>query len=238
MSQESVRGAAGTLLGALAGSPRTARFDVGTALWTREQAPLRPAFVQQVQRAYRAKVQTLDFAAPDAPAVINRWVRTVTHGKISAVVRTIPREAIAYLVNAVYFQGQWRSPFIPENTHTQAFQAASGRRLSVRMMRQTAVVPYVQERDVQLVSLPYGEQPRFSMVVLLPRPGLALASLVDRLTPATWQAWMAHLHPEAWQQRSRTRPISPACARRPAGCPMSATRPSSTSTRKARSRRA
>jgi serpin B len=182
-------------LSALAGSKKTAQVEVGTSLWTRKQAPIRPDFIRQVKRSYRAEVRSLDFASPNAVPQINRWVRNATHGKIQSVVTMIPKEIIAYLVNVVYFQGKWTYPFVPKDTHSHRFTAANGRTRSVAMMRQTKYLSYFQGRDVQVVSLPYGEQARYSMVVVLPRPGVSLQRVVESLTPATWQNWTSHLRP-------------------------------------------
>jgi serpin B len=53
--------------------------------------------------------------------------------------------------------------------------------------------PYLETKDFQVISLPYGMNSRLSMVVFLPKSTSNLAAFEQTLTPENWQQWMKQL---------------------------------------------
>src|SRR5690606_41051505 len=113
-----------------------ARLDFATSIWYRQEFALNPAFVEETQRYYRARISALDFAAPESVDVINRWVSDATRGLIPAVVDQLDEEQIMLLLNAVYFKGDWTAPFDPQQTRDMPFYRPSGDSRPVPMMYQ------------------------------------------------------------------------------------------------------
>ncbi|MBD1912273.1 MULTISPECIES: serpin family protein [unclassified Leptolyngbya] len=165
------------------------KIGIANSLWGREDFTFNPDFLQRNQDYYRAEVQSMDFADPNATDTINEWVSDSTEGKIPKIVEQIRPEEVLFLVNAVYFKGTWTDPFSRRQTQRQPFYRADGSQMTVPMMTKNGEFRYLQTDQFQGIHLPYGDG-RLSMVVLLPRDGSSLEALQQSLTPQNWQTWM------------------------------------------------
>jgi serine protease inhibitor len=154
----------------------------------KNRAPLRADYIADVQRWYKAEVQDLDFSSPDAPGTINGWADKATHGRIPKVIDTIDPMAIALLLNAVYFKGQWTHKFDKAKTHDKPFTLADGTSKTVPLMAQSGKFEFFASPAIQAIRLPYGKGD-LAMDVFLPAQKSSLAVLEGELTPQTWQAW-------------------------------------------------
>jgi serine protease inhibitor len=186
--QTQVRAAAHALLASMAttGSSNGV-LHIANSLWARSGVPFRAPFLQHARLTYNARVGALDFRSPTAPAVINAWVKHATQGKIPTIVDRIPTDLILYLINAVYFQGNWARPFSSATTHAQTFTTSRGA-TKVQMMSEQGTFPYAKTSNAEAITLPYMGG-RFSMIVVLPAAGVSLQTLARTLTPGIWKAW-------------------------------------------------
>jgi len=191
MSQAEVRQRAAALLTTWQTAPGSEGLTVANSLWARAGIPFRPQFLQDTRRFYGARVSSLDFRSPSAPATINAWVSCATNGKIASIVNSIPPSMVMYLLNAVYFHGDWAAPFNAAATRPQPFTRADGSQATVPLMQNSGHFPYYRAANFEAITLPYHAA-RFSMTVLLPSKGVTLASLGRRLTAAQWQSWTSH----------------------------------------------
>ena len=145
----------------------------------------KPAFLQQNQEFYQAEVTSLDFSSPDAPGRINAWVSQNTNGKIPQIIDQIDPAQILFLINAVYFKGDWMTQFDPAKTTQQPFYLLDGSPKPHPMMLQQGRPLYLETEQFQAVSLPYGNG-RFSMYIFLPKPSSSLSQFYQSLNPASW----------------------------------------------------
>lgn len=192
MSQNAVRQEAAAVLAALRSTDPHVQLDIANSLWARAGVQFRRQYLQHVAQSYAARIATLDFKSPSAKNEINGWVTCATHGKITSIVDRIPTYMVMYLINAVYFHGDWKDPFNPKLTRPQTFTTGDGRQEQAPLMVQQRAIPYYAGPDFQFAALPYGNG-RFSMDVVLPKTGLSLAQLAPRLTASSWQRWTAAL---------------------------------------------
>lgn len=165
------------------------QLAIANSLWAKQGMTWQPDFLERNQRFYEAKVTELDFASPDAPGIINQWVKDNTKGKIDKIVDHLGPADVMVLINAIYFKGNWSVPFDKEQTETRQFNGLSGTR-SRPMMSQTGEYQYLETTQFQAVSLPYGKNRRFSFYVFLPKKTWSLSQLANSLTAANWSSWM------------------------------------------------
>ena len=168
---------------------------IANSLWARQDLTLREPFIQRVRDGYEAEVTTLDFSDPSAVETINGWVNDSTRGEIETLLQSIPPNVVLYLINAIYFQGGWQTPFERERTQEQPFTLASGETVTVPMMRRDGFFLYSQGENFQLAALPYGDG-RLQMNILLPSEEVALAEVLAGLDAETWRAWTAEMEEE------------------------------------------
>jgi serpin B len=170
--------------------------NVANSVWIREDFPVEDTFLEVNRRFFHATAQTLDFESPDAPPTINDWVRRETRGRIPAIIDRIPDYYVMFLINAVYFKGQWTEPFDPEATRREAFHLREGSTRTVRMMRHTeGRFPFAATPDYMAVELPYGGE-AFAMTIVVPREGMKLEEIVATMDAAAWRDLVSRLEIE------------------------------------------
>jgi serine protease inhibitor len=193
LSLDEINRAHAALWAALVSAEPQVTFEAANSLWARLDIPFLPDFMQRNRKFYGAEVTNLDFSDPLAPDIINAWVKSQTHGKIADIVEPpIHRLTILFLINALYFKGQWSSQFDKAATKPGIFHLLDGRGKPCPMMTQSGKYLYMEGPKFQAISLPYGAG-RFSLYVFLPAAELGLAGFLDRLAReglGAWTAWM------------------------------------------------
>ncbi|KAJ8903432.1 hypothetical protein NDN08_004540 [Rhodosorus marinus] len=136
------------------------------SLWMSES--LKPAYKWQMD-----KLSVHTAALPTSPDPINEWVEAQTNGLIKNLLAKLHKDAIAMLVNAVYFKGQWSSQFSEKATEDALFTQADGSTETCKMMKtfQTSFMYRKLPSGEASVKLPYGKSGDFHAVVTLPSPG-------------------------------------------------------------------
>lgn len=165
---------------------RDPKVDLALAnsIWTRQGFSFRAPFFDRTGEFYGAEVRELPFDDA-ALALINDWAKRNTRGKIESILDQIEPDHVMFLVNALYFKGQWRYQFEESETRSRTFTRLDGARIDTPMMSQRAELPYLRGDNFDMVTLPYGNG-RFSMVLALPDPGVSLGDLYDGLSPESW----------------------------------------------------
>uniref|UniRef100_A0A1I7VHK0 SERPIN domain-containing protein n=1 Tax=Loa loa TaxID=7209 RepID=A0A1I7VHK0_LOALO len=80
------------------------------------------------------------------------------------------------LLNAIYFNGIWKTQFDDTETYNDKFYISNGKTKNVLMMRLEAKFPYYEDDSVQVVKLPYvGNE--VEMVLILPRIRFGISNL-------------------------------------------------------------
>ena len=74
------------------------------------------------------------------------------------------------LTNAVYFLGRWSSIF-EEDAQPYPFTRGDGSKTTIAQMEQTSYFRFAEVDGWKAVALPYGEQQRFRMELMLPPQG-------------------------------------------------------------------
>ncbi len=167
----------------------TATLNVANAFWAQSGFPLLPTFLDTMAATYGAGVQELDIDGhPDlATNTINQWVGSQTNEKITSLLPSgfLTSASTTVLVNAVYFDANWKTGFGPNAVDT-IWQGSSA---TPSFMNQLGTLAYAHVNGVQAVEIPYVGD-RFSMVVILPD-----AVTTPVFDAATYQAAVAALAP-------------------------------------------
>jgi serpin B len=138
--------------------------------------------VQKVREYYQASPERLDFSNPSTLGTINRWASDHTEGIIGNVLNEIDPSTVSYLLNAIYFKGEWAAPFDKSLTKKEVF--FGGKNL-VDMMNCMRMFDYAESEDLQALRMPYGNG-AYSMTILLPRVGKSLSDILKIMTAEEW----------------------------------------------------
>ena len=166
-------------------------LNIANSLWMREGKEFDPDFVERNMNYYNAAARELDFNEQGAVDTINSWVQERTDGQIEEIVEyPIDPLTMLFLVNAVYFQGDWSEPFDAEETREDIFHAPEEEIEDVPFMNQSGDFDYLEKEDeFQAVRLPYGEEERLAMYVFLPSNQSSLSELLSSLDAEQWDKW-------------------------------------------------
>ena len=170
-----------SLLGGLASRSSDQTLEIANALWARKGIAFKKPFVEADRDYFGAQVSMLDFAKDDVAGAVNGWVSKNTHGMITRMIDKAPPDAILYLANAVYFKGDWVTPFPYEGTRKEPFTRPDGSKVDVDMMNTTDQMPYFENAALRATRLPYkGDAAAY--YVMLPKQGVSLDAALASMT--------------------------------------------------------
>lgn len=155
-------------------------MSIANSIWYRNTYTVQQDFINTNSNYFNASVTPLDFNNPASKTTINNWVSEKTNKLIPSIVDEIPAESIMYLVNAIYFKGEWKYQFDKQNSVLAPFFLSNGTAIEAASMRQDCTLPYFSNAEVSAVELPYN-QGNFAMTLLLPHTGQTLADVVANL---------------------------------------------------------
>jgi serine protease inhibitor len=173
----------------LEGADPQVKLKIANSLWAKQGINFNPEFLRRNERFYKAQVTSLDFKASDSLGQINNWVNRNTAGKIPKILDRLNPDDALYLINAVYFKGDWTEPFEPSDTQLEPFTLPSGEKKRFPAMRRSGTFRYAETDAFQAVNLPYGNG-RWSMYIFLPKAKSNLTDFAQTLTAANWKTWM------------------------------------------------
>lgn len=190
MSLQEVNQANAVLKEMLENPDPNVQLAIANSLWAKQGIPFKPDFLQRNQTYYKAEVAELDFTDPRATNRINDWVKKNTQGKIEKIVDQLKADDVMFLINAIYFKGQWTEKFDKNATAPAPFYLAKGKSKQHPMMVQTGKYRYFENEQFQAVSLPYGNE-RVSMYIFLPKPTSNLNAFYKTLNTKNWETWIS-----------------------------------------------
>jgi len=156
-------------------------MNIANSVWIREGYPVLPTFLDSNRNYFNAEVRELDFGRPDAPDIINAWINEKTRGLIEKMIEDIGPDVIMYLINAIYFKGDWTVQFDPKETRDEPFYLSGGGTTNVPMMRARQNFRYYQNDDWTALDMWYGRE-GFSFTALVPTGNGTLDELAPQLT--------------------------------------------------------
>jgi len=172
---------------------KATRFDVANCVLVNKNYTLQNDFKKTVQKQYSALVESRDFADGKLTTHINEWCNKHTQGMIPKMLDNPDPDAIAYIMNALYFKGPWAKKFDKDITHKANFYKADGTKQLTDMMRQTDDFGYAVNDTFATLSMDYVNG-AFSMQVLLPNNGKTIANVVEAMKSQSWHDFIGSIN--------------------------------------------
>ena len=167
------------------------KLKVTDALIVNNMFPLLPSFKETVENNYYAAVDNMDFSDPDQVAArLNEWARRSTDGFIDEILKSedISKDAVAFIMNALYFKAKWADdiePMFDERYTTQEdFTETDGNKVKLDMMRTTSWYWYAEMDGYLVLKLPFAGK-KFNMYFLLPDKN-DVGALIAKLQKTSW----------------------------------------------------
>ncbi|MGB8491876.1 MAG: serpin family protein, partial [Bacteroidales bacterium] len=161
------------------------KFALANAIFYRNGFVVKPPFLASMTDDYKATVDGLDFAAPSALTTINKWASDNTAGKIPEVLQEISADAVMFIMNALYFKGDWSYQFDKSGTQERPFYPDGSSTVSVSTMNSEVGGKVVSGDNYKAVEMPYGRT-NFTMIVIVPTE--TLGSFYTSLDKQVWNS--------------------------------------------------
>ncbi|TDD66717.1 serpin family protein [Jiangella aurantiaca] len=169
------------------------------ALWADEGFEIEGDYLTFVRDTFGATAEKADLGSPESADAIDAWVREHTEDRIDGIATDLglpDPEAGLVLLNAVYFLGTWTTQFDPADTRDEPFTLADGGTADVPLMHlRDQTFPVTQRDGYRMLRLPYGDDGRYGMEIMLPDTDSSLPHLLSTLDATEWAAAVAALTP-------------------------------------------
>ncbi len=190
LTKEQINASYEKLISALQSLDEEVVFELANAIFYAEGFSVKQGFLDINRQIYDAEVEALNFNDPASVDIINGWVAEKTHDKIEKIIEQLNPLDRMVLLNAIYFYGTWTNKFDEEGTHNLSFRKTDGTTLEVPMMSKLEKLLYKENTLFKAIKMPYGNG-QYNMVVMLPVGSNSSQDIIDVLTIANWNSWMA-----------------------------------------------
>ena len=165
------------------------RISIANSIWVRQtfESHIKDEFKSDLATYFRSEILPRRFSDAATVNEINAWVNTKTGGKIDKIIEYISRDTMLYIINAIYFKGEWLQKFEETKTRQRNFYLENGKTIQKKMMSTVKQFHYCHYDCVQAARLPYGRD-KIAMYILLPDEGTNLNSLVNDIDPDKLEA--------------------------------------------------
>jgi serpin B len=188
--------AMGALLAAMNSKHDGYELHLADALWAQQDTKFLESYLKLTQSNYGAGFHQVNFkASPEAVrGTINEWVEQQTNNKIQNLIQPGVLTAATKLVltNAIYFKGDWLTPFDKSSTKDEDFHLDAAQTVKAPLMHRLGGYGYYDGGTFQALDIPYKAD-ELSMVVLLPKNTAGLPPLEQSFTAATASDWLQKL---------------------------------------------
>jgi serpin B len=159
------------------------KLAIANAIFYRNNFSIKPPFLDTLSTAFGAHIEGLNFTLPSAITTINCWASDNTYGKIPEVISEISSDAVMFLMNALYFKGNWSSQFESSLTSQKPFYLSNGEIVNVSTMQGEVITKQAWGSNYTALELPYG-QTNFTMVIIVPTGNLS--SFYESFNGSLW----------------------------------------------------
>ena len=153
--------------------------NIANCIAVNQQISIKDKYKKAMLQTYNAQVESMNFAG-DALKRINNWCDKQTNGMIPSIIDQLNPNAIAVIMNAIYFNGTWDKKFDKNDTKKEPFKGYTRDIKRVDMMHQNAKFDFVEQEDFSAINLPYGNG-TYNMTVILPHNGKSTTEIMEKL---------------------------------------------------------
>ena len=157
----------GSLVSQLLDVDPKVKLALANAIFYRQGFSVKSPFLNIMYTDFDDETAGLDFGLPSALTTINKWASDNTNGKIPKVLNEISGDAVMFIMNALYFKGDWSYQFDKELTSDRPFYTNGTSSIDVSTMKGDVGSRVAYGTGYRAIEMPYG-QTNFTMVVIVP----------------------------------------------------------------------
>ncbi|MFP4288310.1 MAG: serpin family protein [Bacteroidales bacterium] len=184
MTIEEINEAYMSLVPQLINADEKVTTTIANAVFYRMNFSFRQSFLDQLINNFDAHAESLDFNNPQAVNTINEWAGDQTNGKIDKVIEAIDPLTVMFIMNALYFKGDWTNQFDASSTTSLPFYFDNNTQEDVETMTGEIPAKTFGTNEFSALELPYGRK-NFSMVLI--KPQHTLNEFYNNFDDQIWQ---------------------------------------------------
>ncbi len=185
MSLDDINGAYKSLVEQLLDADEKVKLALANAIFYRNGFTVKEPFLNSMQTDFSAFIESLDFTSPSALDAINGWASDNTNGKIEKVLDEISSDAVMFIMNALYFKGDWTNQFDESLTEDKMFYPDGSEGLMVSTMTGEVGARTYSGDNYKAIELPYGRT-NFTMLIMV--PDATVSDFTNSFTNSEWMA--------------------------------------------------
>ena len=180
------------LMGSLENADASVRLSIGNSVWMDKvfEPKVFPNFTQRMRTYFDGEVFARSFNNSKTVDEINGWIKDQTNGKIDKMIEEIDPGWVMFLVNAIYFKGDWVTKFDKSKTRSGDFHLPGGATVQTDFMYALDKFSYYSENGLIAVRLPYGRD-KIAMYVFMPVGDSSLEPFIENLTQTSLNSYMS-----------------------------------------------
>lgn len=195
LSEKEINEATEALLASLTRNEEKLEITLANSLWLNDDFSFQNEFAKKMEDYFAAEIAEIDINDDASAKQINDWVKKETNNMIDEIVESpLPKDIVAYIINALYFNGTWQYEFDENLTYNDIFYTENGEQ-DMPFMSLDKEFTYLETDDFQAVKLPYNEG-EMNMQVFLPKEGISIDELSNKLDSKNWEKWQDDFSPE------------------------------------------
>lgn len=158
-------------------------LNMSTSIWIADHLKINKNYGIFLDKYYNSDINKIDFKdSQKAADRINNWCLEKTNKMIN---KTVDPDDIAnsntVICNALYFFGQWTTPFNSKFTFDGQFKPYKGSQINIKMMSKTENYKYIRNDNYDAISLPYGKTKDFAIDIIIPKDQKAMDICLNHL---------------------------------------------------------
>ena len=142
---------------------------LANSLWQREGFAVNSVYTDLLKASFKAELHEEDFTKPATLNKINQWAADNTNDKIKEILTEISPDQVLFLINALYFKGDWKAKFDKSKTAQKPFYGQNATK-QVDMMMQQDTFAMADLNGIKVLEMPYGDG-QYTMRIVLPENG-------------------------------------------------------------------
>jgi len=180
------------LIGSLENVDSQLSLNIGNSVWVDSwfEPKVNRTFTGRLSTNYQGETFIRRFEETQTIQDINGWVSGETNGKIDKIVERIEPDTVMFLLNAIYFKGDWTKKFDASNTYKGDFFLDDGTIVEADFMSTLEDFRYYSGEDFEAVRLPYGRD-KVAMYIFLPDEGISPDSFIAGINQADFDDYLS-----------------------------------------------
>lgn len=155
---------------------------LANSAWMAERLQPNDQWLGHMEQVFGGEIYRADLTSTETMNNMNRWVKDHTGGMIPQLFKVpLKPEVVLALMNAIYFEGKWETPFAEEDTYDWTFRLENGTTKEVPTMSlYDESFKYFENENGYGLLLPYKDGD-YALMAMLPQEGTTVRDMYSKL---------------------------------------------------------